>query len=234
MPEVSPQPNTPQPNTPQVVTKKAGFNWKSVLIAVLIGAMVIIAATTGLRYYLDQNQSHLETGSVTIKSATPAAQKDNTAGWKIYTNYKYGYSLKYPTNWYIKSSSGGNAENNGCDENLTTTSIIELSATAIEDCGFIREFLPPSTTDITILVSDTAYADLTNILTDRPSKDTTIAGIKAVKYIHTKDSSGPDVNDTRIYFNYNNSGYLIYLKQSDQIGSYDTIYDTILSTFKFL
>ena len=118
MPEIAPQSNTPQQNTPQsntpqAVTKKAGFNWKSVLIAVLIGAMVIIAATTGLRYYLDQSQSHLETGSVTIKSATPAAQKDKTAGWKTYVHKELfkettdKFSFKYPSDWALDASGVG-------------------------------------------------------------------------------------------------------------------------------
>jgi hypothetical protein len=106
MPEISNQPI--QPQTPSVVSQPSEFNWKSVLIAVFIGAVVIVAAVASLSYYINQSQSSLETGSVVIKKSTssakpttPSAQKDETANWKVFEDGSF--IVKYPPDWEIKT-----------------------------------------------------------------------------------------------------------------------------------
>ncbi|MEK7109395.1 MAG: PsbP-related protein [Patescibacteria group bacterium] len=41
------------------------------------------------------------------ESSQPATTTDETAGWKTYTDTNYGFSFKYPTDWFIKKNNDG-------------------------------------------------------------------------------------------------------------------------------
>lgn len=45
-------------------------------------------------------------------SSTPTP-RDETANWKTYTNAKYGFSLKYPSDWKIFENNNANAQDAG-------------------------------------------------------------------------------------------------------------------------
>ncbi len=114
-------------------------------------------------------------------------------------------------------------------ENVT---IAEFSKTKLTDCGFIGEQIPPQDADITIWVENKEWEKL-NILNE-PYQDISVAGEKATKFVFTEKSQLPNIQATRVYFNHNGKSYLIFLKQTDKKGSYDPIYDQVISTFKFL
>jgi len=167
----------------------------------------------------------------TDDSSPEASAKDETANWKTYTNTEFGYEIKYPVKWFIQGPYGGQA---GYDCTLVTSgvaTIIELSRTELNDCGFVAEQLPPSEAEITILANKVPYEDIYNIL--GPSERVTINQIPFAKYKFTESSELPNVQATRLYTNKNGMGYLIFIKQSDKLGSYEPLYDQILSTFKF-
>lgn len=42
-----------------------------------------------------------------LPSPTP---KSTTASWKVYTNAKYGFEIKYPNNWYFADENNNNAD----------------------------------------------------------------------------------------------------------------------------
>lgn len=119
MPESSPP--TPQANMPQGSSKQSRINWKNVLIGSLIGVVLIGAG--GLVYYFVNKPKPTKAPEVftPIKPATPSAQpatpppkKDETAGWKVYTNTNLGFQLKYPqevTTDFVAYSSGSGGNN---------------------------------------------------------------------------------------------------------------------------
>lgn len=81
------------------------INWIHILIGVVIGA-VLLGAGFGV-YFLTQSKEGPPAASTKVSTpsaqqatpsatATPSAQKDETADWKVYTNKTLGFSIKYP------------------------------------------------------------------------------------------------------------------------------------------
>lgn len=101
---------SPQPS-PSPLTK--GINWKTIIIGVVIGAILL-----GIGGFLVYNayQPKKEEPTVTTtkkvtssaKPATPSAQKDETADWKVYTHKADGIKFKYPQDWK-EDNSGSDA-----------------------------------------------------------------------------------------------------------------------------
>ena len=82
------------------------LNWKNVLIGVAIGFVLIWVGVIIWWLLIQPKPKPTPTSSTSTtttkkatSSATPSAQKDETAGWKTYTNNQLKFSLKYPSNW---------------------------------------------------------------------------------------------------------------------------------------
>jgi hypothetical protein len=226
----TPPPQTPvqtPPEAPQVVPSKS-FPLKWILILI-----IFILIGGGATYYVaNQSQKPASSSNQTPTTApSPTPTPDPTSDWKTYTNTKYGYSVKYPSDWKIQSPGGGS---NGelCRETGIDSQIIELSEKELSECGFAGEGLPSPDANITVWVLDEKHSTLENLIGPNYSK-LQVAGEAAVKYPFTDESALPNIYATRIYLNHNNNGYIIYLKQSDITGKYEMILDQILSTFKF-
>ncbi len=74
---------------------------QKILIIVLVVAVV---ALSGVMVYQKLNQPEIIPVVVNQPVATTS---DETAGWKIYTNSNSGFSVNYPDNWIIDSSTAG-------------------------------------------------------------------------------------------------------------------------------
>ncbi len=91
------------PTQPQPTSNQKSINWKRVLIITVIAVVVIGLGEIVYRVLQPKEET---TTAVTAKKATPSAKistpsvkKDETEGWKIVTNNKMGYSIKYPVSW---------------------------------------------------------------------------------------------------------------------------------------
>ena len=157
--------------------------------------------------------------------------KPQKAGKHIKNN-KYGYRISYPKYWYLFSPNQQGYDPL-CFLNKEDESIVEISKTKMTDCGFISEQLPSPEADLTIWAQDQQVETNYNFL-NRPKSTVNIGGENASKYTYTKESEGPDINASRIYFNHNGKGFIIFLKQLDFQGNYNPTLNQILSTFKFL
>jgi hypothetical protein len=114
---------------PSELNEKPKFNWQRLLITVGI-VIVTAGAIGGTTWYVmnqqakndkantDKQVSDLQkqvadlqktqTSTTTTTPSTTTTATDPTAGWKTYTNTKYGYTLKYPSDWSITTL--GNAD----------------------------------------------------------------------------------------------------------------------------
>lgn len=89
-------PGVPPPISPQFSPSRGWIKW----VAVIIFAAAISSA--GTYFFLQsQNQTPLPTEVSTKAGSSPSPTPDPTATWKVYTNTKYGYSIKYPPDWSI-------------------------------------------------------------------------------------------------------------------------------------
>lgn len=71
--------------------KQNGFS------TVLILLIITVVGVGGYLIYQNQNKSTLQ------QTTQPLPTIDETANWQVYTNTKFGYSLKYPPSLYIDS-----------------------------------------------------------------------------------------------------------------------------------
>lgn len=95
----------PKISKPSVIINPFLISWKNVVIALLVGISVISAAVVG--YYYLQLKGLAPPPPVSFpKTATPSAQKDETAGWKTYQNKGLEFTIKYPSDWEISEVVG--------------------------------------------------------------------------------------------------------------------------------
>ena len=74
---------------------------------ILVGILIGLAVAGGLfgAYYLGtrNNKPHPQNPIITSTPqplTSPSPSSDEAANWKTYTNKKYGFSIKYPQDWY--------------------------------------------------------------------------------------------------------------------------------------
>src|SRR3990167_8447414 len=91
-----------QPEADVVYTSPMKMRGKNVLVGVLSGILVIVIGIFGaylILYGLNLGSSSSPASSTKVstpssKTATPSAQKDETAGWETYSNKEMGLQIK--------------------------------------------------------------------------------------------------------------------------------------------
>ena len=83
-------------------SKPKGINWKTVLIGVVIGT-VLVGLGVAIYFLLQPKPEPTSTATTkqatpSAKIATPSAQKDETAEWKVYRTSTF--TIKYPRTWF--------------------------------------------------------------------------------------------------------------------------------------
>jgi hypothetical protein len=154
--------------------------------------------------------------------------KDETADWETYENTKYGYSLKYPKDWFLYDKGFLNVETKKYELPQKTVFIDDKE---IEDI--------PSGSDyplaaVTINVEDEEF-DFNEVKQDSSIAFSTVevAGEEALKGISKKASDFDQSYGTYYYINHNSKGYIISWPNEDASGKHDSTYDKILETFQF-
>lgn len=89
------------------------------IAVLLLFAVIIAVASTATTYYFLNSKTNEETPVIqpsivppvqtnVISTTPPTSQTmtgtDETANWKVYKNTKYGYSIKYPNNWFVETT----------------------------------------------------------------------------------------------------------------------------------
>ncbi len=158
-------------------------------------------------------------------SPTPTA--DKTADWRVYTNKKYGYSIKYPSDWIIKTS--GNdilvqnkkgdiyASNEGVESgNKVKGSFITISSANKDNSQTLENYLKS-----VFYENDNAVFEKITI--------NTYSGLKL------KDLDEIWPGDIMIHVNNDNQVVSLTLNISDdsETTASTNIFNKMLSTFKF-
>ena len=71
------------------------------VILVLISVLVLVGIVGGAYFLLPKTQTKTTQQIVPPITPQPTPTPNQTANWKTYTNTKYGYSIKYPNTWYV-------------------------------------------------------------------------------------------------------------------------------------
>lgn len=100
----------PVPNQP--IPHKPNYLLLFLILILIITTAILSYFVWTLRVQVDDLKQPSgpvkETAKVQVNQSTPSTVvQDETANWKIYTNNKYGYSFKYPTNYKYHEEPGG-------------------------------------------------------------------------------------------------------------------------------
>ena len=216
------------------------FKPNRVAIGLVVGA-IVLAIGIGGAYFITNfvltdatpvPSVEIKKATSSAKPATTSAQKAETADWKTYTNKELGFSIKYPSNWFYNDAAKYERDNcepgPGIDDSTVIFDRKDLKCVGIATGT-------PGAFGFGISVRDQVFDPLEQLSPKIQKYDYIVVdGEKAAKTYKTPTSEGPWCSCTRIYFNHSGRGYQIGFVNKDLQGNYDSIYDNILSTFKFL
>jgi len=99
--ETTPEEEVPfTPEVPEETEKR----WVKPLIFSILGLLVAAGLVFGGYKLAQIRQVQLQPTPTPVVVPTPTPEP--TADWKIYTNTKYGYSIKYPSEWTVEAMVG--------------------------------------------------------------------------------------------------------------------------------
>ena len=227
--------SVPVVTTPQAMEQPKQSNFLTILLSVLLVISVSIAAffayqtqklVAELRIMNDEVQ--ITPAATTEPVATESSEVDPTANWKTYTNTKSGFEFKYPTDWdtYQPVVEGGVLRLYVAPKNT----INEISDMYGRGGGFGGGKF------FTFTISE--VEEIPNYKSDEYEKITSnsfmLSSLKTIRYFKEALQSMPgfDAGDKTetVVFQKDGKNYLISLIDYQ----YKTVFDQILSTFKFL
>ena len=92
------------------ITRNLSMKQKGFAPIIIIVLVAIVAS--GVYFLGTKNILKLPTSfSLPTISPSPTPTPDPTANWKTYTNYEYGYSVKYPSDWKVIEAKPSNTPN---------------------------------------------------------------------------------------------------------------------------
>ncbi len=226
MDSITPQPEQPQSMDSAVPSQSSGpkhFLNKKFAITFVVLVLLGASAYAGIWYWQDQ-----QVAQEVVPTFTPRADGSTslTASWKTYTNTKYGFEFKYPSNWKEWSTSSDKditfydpSVNYGSDSDRLFPAVT-INVQADTFSGSIIEY------DKSI---NPAIAALRQ-------NSTEIIGGKTA-YVYT----GKGVVDFRIVFNrsdiylFSSSAATIAANKNEESAQpVRQVFNQILSTFKFI
>ena len=229
--------------TPKKPNKWLKIGLLGVAGLVIVGGLVYAGYWYGIKSSKLRTQSskpELKIQNLTPTRAlisTPIAIFDPTTDWMTYTNKKHGYLIRHPNDWLVYNEEKWESDNEVSLCNPAASGLMENSSIlSRKDLGrcvgfYVWESWPG---EFIINFNEERWSNFPYILGKEKGEIIEISGITAVKYPFTEKSELPRKQATRIYINYSGKGYFIEFLQTDKEGNYDSVYDQILSTFKFL
>ncbi len=222
---------TPQPTQPVVESKPT--NWPRVILAAVLGLGLLATAAYAGYYYGTQQVQPAEKPTPVSRPAPTATPKttptpipvveDETSGWKTYMyQSKTGgsYEVRYPTDWsfveaegaYVRFQKGQYSEELPLTETYISIHRKDNGNKRSLDQWLIENKIIPSTGDPAI-----------------ESEDVVVGGVKGKQFISTRDGG------KIIYLPYGSYVFqLTSVLMGENMGETKTVFDLMLSTFKFL
>ena len=217
-----------------------GINWKRIIIGVVIGIILVGGGILGFYLYQKNSEGSTPQQVNTPITASPSSKPSNeTANWNTYTNTKYSYQIKYPSNWSVGAWPSNNT-NLGTADYLTFIKITGQSLFAPNQVIFNISFYPNSsniplkdflqTGDINIY--SPAIFEFPTLENELARRKLTVDGMTKANF---QDFEALSEGKTRLYVNTGENIILFYIEaDTDSADSTENLFNQLLTTFKFL
>lgn len=235
-PQQPSQPSTPvQPQQPTPVSYVPSFQpphknpWILWILTILV---IVFASTTGyLLIGSKSTQQPVATPTIAVSSSpTLPPAGGPTANWVRYVDQDYNFEVKYPQGWKIHKY-----------EDYKQFSPLDLVFTPNEkDISLSNSSNPHIGFTITVSVKQydnnalQKQGESNGGFSGSRSEPITFQGLPANKSYTTFTDTIPGQGVSYIIFNQAQNGWRLGWPNTDFKGNHDSIYDQILSTFKFL
>lgn len=231
--------NQPQPNQQSAQPAPASGGSLKWLLVVLI---IVILGGGGYYYYASYIVKPATTSSspsptltakkssATSPATSPTGSSSVPADWKTYQSADYGYSFKYPSNFYLVDGLYGVDKKQVSQGKWVFIDKNPINADQYKDgADWPTPYFEVIRFDRTIDPDQKASQTTEKHTTSQIS----VAGEQAVKIVLNDPSGFGGEYATLIYFNHDQNGFEITWKNSDSQGTHDSEIDQILSTFQF-
>jgi hypothetical protein len=225
------QPITPIPTQPPVAPELPKPKSKVIPFLIILLILVIFVVSG---YWFYHNFFASRNIAEVVTTPTPVAIIDPTSNWKVFSDTKNGIEFKYPQDWYAKQMAGWTLilflDNKDfvIPEATEFMTPIQVSITETMNTNTNVKSYPYKT------IEEAAKFSKTNLFGENVSEtdNLIIAGKKAIQLAGT---AGPGMLDG-LYFKitYIQLDNKVLTVSLNNIKNYETIYDQILSTFKFI
>ena len=213
------------PAQSQPTSNHKSINWRNIIIGTVIGAILV---GLGVFVFLILQPKPETTSTVTTKkatpsatTATPSAKKDETADWKTYSSKNY--SINYPKDWLSR----------GCEGNVSfapNNNLLGICQSG--DVGLV--YIVQVDTDYNAYINRRNPSAYDNYL----QEETKVSGKEAIKTSGTFNGSveGTPKGAQQIAYIVNFNGKVLVINYVRQSGwdDYSKIFESMVSTFKFL
>lgn len=230
--------------------------WLIITSILAVIAILIAIVSTYFIYQYNNSNSQTNTGtSNVIPTPTESIQITTTQApvssstptptpvilEKSYTSKQGGYSISYKSEWVLYGPNWNfdlSSDTNTCaippiDNPQNDLSVIEFAKSMPGFCNWVAgESSPNPDAEFAIAVYATPNTNISNIHSN--GVKTTVGGVEGYKYTNIDGANSSSLNDTEIYFNYKNKGYILYLKQTDTKGNYDPVLDQVINSLRLM
>ncbi|MFH0936792.1 MAG: PsbP-related protein [Candidatus Daviesbacteria bacterium] len=212
--------------------KEKGFT----LIVFILVILIISAGIVGGAFYIKQNsliksqsqnsgilsqapQLTVDSQSTPTPSLISSASSNEISNWKTYTNDKYYYSVKYPSNWFLTE--------------IQDSTTVNIDNSPISSLSPTQEL--PKTMQIRIgRIQEKHISPWKPTSADYAIDPIIVGGITGTKYTDKKPDKVDGLFHSIALIDSGNISYVIIYTNYDNKGTHDQIFDQILSSFKFL
>lgn len=202
----------------------------------IVWIILIILIAGGLVYYFQYTKiPELNTKINDLQNQVNQLQEqakqpaDETADWKTYENTKYGYSVKYPSDWYLYNKGFYDAATKTYKDVALS---VFISDSKIDDIPYGSDY-PLSAFTITGGQDKFNFTEVKQQDASMTYTTQEISGESALKAVSKKASDFDQTFGTYYYINHDSKGYIVSWPNTDASGSHEANYDKILETFEF-
>ena len=184
---------------------------------------------------MENNEEQIPVSAIVQPTPQPEILQEPEEIFLVYRDENLGIELEYLKEWFVYNEATWVNDNAviGCSGENTMENTLILSRRDLGTCVEIEAFNAwPG--DFLVSFSEGEWSKFPSILAQEQGELIEIGGIPAVRYLFSEDSSSGRKQAVRMYMNTADRGYIMEFTQNDLTGNYDSVFDELVSSIRFI